>query len=276
MALEKKILYHYTTTTGLIGILQHKCLWASYFRAKNDLTELIYAKDVMIKSLENKGKDSLLIKQLEVICDNLLKKDLTLPFLFSFCDDHGDRLSQWRGYSDVSSGYSIGFDFDRLKKCIIEENINFHYPHLQLDTVSYCRDVISDDLQDSFDKLLYVLENDDRSFEYYYDKIVGPFLKCYLKIKHKGFEEEQEFRLTALIYKKANPPIREIKFRTVRKGPPIPYIEILNDVHLAIHEIVIGPGRDSQHREEYILEMLLDKCGLSMIPTRISDIPFIP
>jgi hypothetical protein len=68
--------------------------------------------------------------------------------------------------------------------------------------------------------------------------------------------------------------MREIKFRIGRQGTPIPYIEILNDVHLAIHEIVIGPGRDSQHREEYILKMLLDKDGL-IIPIRRSNIPFI-
>jgi hypothetical protein len=271
---EKKILYHYTTTTGLIGILERKCLWASYFRAKNDFTELIYAKDVMLKSLENKDKGSRIINQLKQICDALYEKDLTLPFLFSFCDDHGDRLSQWRGYSDDGGGYSIGFDTDLLIKCIKEENKNFHYPHLQLSNVSYCKDSISDDLQYTFDKLLNVLENDDGSFEYYYNNIIEPFLKCYLKIKHKGFEEEQEFRLTALIHKKADPPMREIKFRIGRQGTPIPYIEILNDVHLAIHEIVIGPGRDSQHREEYILKMLLDKDGL-IIPIRRSSIPFI-
>jgi hypothetical protein len=137
MGPEKKIFYHYTTTTGLIGILERKCLWASYFRAKNDFTELIYAKDVMLKSLENKDKDSRIINQLKQICDALYEKDLTLPFLFSFCDDHGDRLSQWRGYSDDSGGYSIGFDTDLLIKCIKEENKNFHYPHLQLSNVSY-------------------------------------------------------------------------------------------------------------------------------------------
>lgn len=270
MDLEKKILYHYTTISGLIGILEKKYLRATYFRSKNDLTELSYAKEVMLNSLT--VKDSQIAKRLEHLCESLFKEGLIFPFLFSFCDDHGDRLSQWRGYSDVNGGYSIGFDFDVLTKCYNEENKNYKYPHIELSYVSYCQDIISADLKNSFDKLLVALKKDDKSFEYLSNNILGPFLECYLKIKHKGFEEEKEFRLTALLYKNNDPSIREIKFYDGLHGTPIPYIEMFNDVHLAIKEIIIGPANDSIHREK-IIKMLLDKEGLK-IPIKQSKIPF--
>ena len=36
----QKILYHYTSQEGLIGILTHRCIWASKIHYMNDSKEL--------------------------------------------------------------------------------------------------------------------------------------------------------------------------------------------------------------------------------------------
>ncbi len=45
---EDKILYHYTNVKGLMGILDSQCLWATDFRYTNDLSEIRYAKGIMM------------------------------------------------------------------------------------------------------------------------------------------------------------------------------------------------------------------------------------
>ncbi len=45
-------LFHYTTGTGLKGILQDKCLWATDFRFTNDGSELKYAEKVLVEEFK--------------------------------------------------------------------------------------------------------------------------------------------------------------------------------------------------------------------------------
>ena len=104
-------LYHYTTATGLQGILQSKVLWATQFDFLNDPTEFLYARDFVKSHLRCRG-DKIANALGDV--DDLGNTAATYPhYVTSFCEN-GDLLSQWRGYSKFNDGYSIGFPFPRI------------------------------------------------------------------------------------------------------------------------------------------------------------------
>jgi hypothetical protein len=46
-------LFHYTSATGLRGILQSLSLWASDLRFLNDAQEAIYALDLVVDAVRN-------------------------------------------------------------------------------------------------------------------------------------------------------------------------------------------------------------------------------
>jgi len=105
------IIYHYTTISGLIGIVTHCELWASDSQFLNDGTELSYASNIFFAEVqklnlalvEDGGGYSLAGSSLEEF----------RMFITCFCEDR-DLLSQWRGYG-ADQGYALGFDTDQLQ-----------------------------------------------------------------------------------------------------------------------------------------------------------------
>jgi hypothetical protein len=50
-----KVLYHYTTTDALLGILQAGSLWATDIRFLNDSTEFTFARDLFVNELRRRA-----------------------------------------------------------------------------------------------------------------------------------------------------------------------------------------------------------------------------
>jgi len=270
---KEKIIYHYTTINGLMGILDKKCLWTTYFQFTNDRTELIFANKLILNYLNSKGIDKEKIYFLNKLLDSFYSKKIAYPFLFSFCDDHGDRLSQWRGYSNINDGYSIGFDVDELKKCSELEIKKYPNTIIQLNKILYCeKDIMPEDESNPFEKLLIVINKIDDSYEYFENNILNTLFQCMFSLKHKGYEEEKEYRLIVLYAKDDNSSSKKIEFRMSRNNS-LPYIDTLNGVDSAIKEIIIGPSQDIEKKEAFINIYLQEK-GLD-IKIRRSFIPFI-
>lgn len=102
-------LYHYTTTEGLLGILESEELWATNILFLNDTSELVDAIKLFTAELENNPLK--LDKETGWLHTLILPNLEAAPvdhFAVSFCED-GDLLSQWRAYSAQGSGYSLGF-----------------------------------------------------------------------------------------------------------------------------------------------------------------------
>jgi hypothetical protein len=140
------LLYHYTSDVGLQGIIESDRIWATHVRFLNDYTEFrqafneVYVEalteafreglptdiDSMARSvidglLSNRNRRSIL----KIIEDSGLATD---AFVCSFTTlpqpgpDPGDRLSQWRGYSHSTQGFSLGFDKVLLENQIALDN----------------------------------------------------------------------------------------------------------------------------------------------------------
>jgi len=111
-----RIIFHYTSQEGLLGIIRDKALWLSSIRHLSDATEFSYAVELARTKL-----NSLLLAErssLTTYYGALLEKldafqNLQL-FVGSF-SEQADLLSQWRAYTPNGIGFSIGFEYDHLK-----------------------------------------------------------------------------------------------------------------------------------------------------------------
>lgn len=126
-----EVLYHYTTREGLLGICEHKKLWATSIRHLNDAAEFTYAFGVLRQALIEAAHDH---RPDVVATVKLLEKDLDttrletrfaftepeqLTFVASF-SEQGDQLSQWRAYGS-GAGYSLGFRREALETIARQE-----------------------------------------------------------------------------------------------------------------------------------------------------------
>jgi hypothetical protein len=104
------ILYHYTSSRGLLGIVEGNALWATHIGYLNDASELLYASSMVREALFRR-RDSATSQVARDFCDFALTSfnlaEALGIYVACFCEE-GDLLSQWRGYAGAGEGYSIG------------------------------------------------------------------------------------------------------------------------------------------------------------------------
>jgi hypothetical protein len=111
------LLFHYTTSSGLIGILQSGCLWATDVRFLNDTSEGQHGREVIEEALANAqfGDDAALTvlrEDARAFFDPTRRSEMSsVVVCFS---EQGDQLSQWRAYG-AGGGFAIGFDWASLE-----------------------------------------------------------------------------------------------------------------------------------------------------------------
>lgn len=135
-----KELMHYTTSSGLAGIVFSGCVWATNAAALNDSQEIIHFFDTRLVDIireevanainelvknpriaqkieSDGGSDKVAAAQTGIVTD-LLREAMLLfhqPHIFSLSAITNDRvrdnglLSQWRGYGP-DGGYALVFD----------------------------------------------------------------------------------------------------------------------------------------------------------------------
>lgn len=279
------ILYHYTTQSGLLGIVKDKSIRATDILYLNDSTEYKYAFDLMhekIKELieglppkdlppaigSNKinKKDISQIKHkiLESIQDLLKslekvkKHGFTDIFVCSF-SKIDDQLSQWRGYCPDGNGFCIGFNTTRLidlmedkkfylVKCIYEKEN-------QIEIINTIFTAFQNELESIFNKVGKNITDDEiEKIEF---KTIHKLIETAPKFKDESFHGEKEWRFS----KRANH--KEIKVE-YREGLSMitPYVDILlanKEIHLPIERLIVGPTPHKDLSVSSAKSLLLNK-----------------
>ncbi len=118
-----KKLWHYTSVQGFQGIVTSKGIFATDVRFLNDRTEFIHAREVasqVVAETDEYGANFFPAKEYSkkavdsAFSTGPLSADRLQVFVASFSEAE-DQLSQWRGYSQGSSGVSIAFDLTTLR-----------------------------------------------------------------------------------------------------------------------------------------------------------------
>jgi hypothetical protein len=112
------VIYHYTTLDALLSIVQHSALWATHIRYMNDTSEQNVLWDRLRKAAESRleNEHGPNREWLSEVLQATEDPEQTEVFAVCFSKDGGNRLSQWRGYSQ-GRGVSIGFNIGSLQRC---------------------------------------------------------------------------------------------------------------------------------------------------------------
>jgi hypothetical protein len=267
---KPRILYHYTSGSGLICILESRSIWATNIRFLNDSTEYNFALNLARSAIQeriDKARNKFDLGLYTVLAERLAGNIQAEVYVSSFTENP-DQLSQWRAYSPATGGYAVGF----ASKSLIPRG---EEPNRFLARCAYDGDSQSDLISDLLQAVAGFAEDNARGntqdgvFRESF-KLLGRLLpRVAPLLKDHSFFEEQEWRLVGLATSFEHSPVR---FRDGR-SMLIPYQRHPFSARLPIEELVIGP---TPHRElaRDAAEAILLSNGLPSTKVRSSSIPY--
>lgn len=242
MPTPELILYHYTSGTGLIGILEADQVWASSIHGLNDSKELSHtvdlAKEIIRETLNTTGVegDNNFLYAFSQLLDSISKISLYI----SCFSTAGDSLSQWRGYCPPGFGYSIGFDGYELEKESSAQGFKLKHCTYNHETQ---KKIISDWATRNIAKMLPGLRLNAKIADEYVrstnSALIDEFMEFAPYFKDRAFSDENEWRLVAIVPSNDN----RLKVRA-SKSMLIRYLPIRLNLHpksTIIWDIKVGP-----------------------------------
>ncbi len=287
------IIYHYTSLSGLIGIIESQALFSSNIQFLNDRKEFEYGVELIlstISKLKKKKRNLNILEKVEKNIDLIYKCERYVT-CFSL---KGDLLSQWRAYGNNGYGISIGFDRFNLTSSLSQ--------YLNEKMIVYNENDQIYSIEKQINWIIEYFENTKELIDwngYDYDFLVAKEIIEYLEMsissfKHPSFEDEKEYRIEYEIGGNINKEGKEKLFFKSTDNLVVPYLKLTNeykdyisnpdykenDVHptfvvkkLPIKEIIIGPSLDFQSNKESISKLLKSN-GYENIEIIESDVPY--
>ena len=265
-------LYHYTSPSGLKGILTDKVTWASVIHYLNDAEEFKYAIDLAQGILKARPMNALaptgqLYLKLMDVTESLGKVHICV---FSLSET-GDLLSQWRAYGGRDGGYSLGFRPDLLTPFLKEQELYLapctYTPSEQTILINEVIDFIVSVFQK---KLSESKLSPERTIESVLPGYFFYFSRIAAIIKHPAFSEEREWRIVS-----GPIHVNKLDYR-VGKSMLIPYLPIqLRDStnQFPVDEVIVGPT-SHQNLATIAVTGLLNRAGIKHWNVTNSKIPY--
>jgi hypothetical protein len=276
-------LYHYTTGTKLIQIVQSGTLWATQAGCLNDEKELLYAIERFRDRVQASLAANLYPKSeigLKTIARLLSDPRPELAGIFFACfSEDGDDLSQWRAYSGGESGYALRFD---PKQLATEAWMRHKTALLRVEYRPENHDVLLNDMVTWTNKfyLRGIQRNRAPSPDAWAEEFaavwldqLAPFAAC---IKHPMFQGEREWRLVHWLTE-TDPPMQFVQRRSlISRHIPLAYGEMEGKPHLTpLTGVVIGPCRFKNASRVAVGDLLRSKkYDLNRVTTLETEIPY--
>ena len=272
-----KLLYHYTTCAGLIGIIQTNKIWATSALFLNDSQEIKYGinltKSLLIEVQNESINDieTYLVSNLLAEFDKYPRHNDMLNTYISCFSEQGDKLSQWKGFTEKGLGFSIGFDSSQF----IYNYRSYPYVFITVKKVIYDPETQKNIIKNEIGKYIKIasdvgidlLSDSDSSKDVI--SCLSYSLFSFARIfKDEAFAEEREWRAISTDLsklkesKKLDLPV--IRYRT--DGNIIPYVEFdispkhsnRKSIKMPINEIICGPKIDFERNSLSIKKLLED------------------
>ncbi len=199
----QETLYHYTSFKGLLGIVDSGVLWASDVRYMNDSAEMKHSadlirEDVARRMAEGHHNPKLLNEFLEWISYRISNGHMLFGASFR---SNGNLLSQWRSYSALGKGVSLGFSPDHIVQCA--QNQSFQVGKCIYDPTEQ-RHLIQQivDAVEAMAEAHNAAGDTDRNraphvYQGVFQKIESDLLRITALLKHPSFQEEEEWRIVS-------------------------------------------------------------------------------
>lgn len=278
MLQENGLIWHYTDSNGLLGILRTNKFWSTHNKYLNDKSEGRHFVDKFIELLAKKFGEEIGYGTnkgyfAEQVIRYLSEPDEYEQFVTCFCRN-GDLLSQWRGYGSFGGGYALGFEINDLRLCTPEaELIKMSYEEEKLEnTISEMVGIYFKSI-DRYPKHRDDAESHTDFISKHCATLISFASSCF---KHPKYSEEDEVRL---VMRSPNADTHKILFRT-RNQNIIPYVELdmekfrrKNKNSLPLKKIIIGPGVEKGNSFDAI-SLMLRGLEISGVGIEYSLIPF--
>lgn len=188
-----ELLYHYTTIKGLQGIVSAQCLWASDVRYMNDSAELNYIVELLqqrVKILQVPQTAELLNHFVDWTSNRITNGHMVFAASFRA---NGNLLSQWRGYSSVGKGVSLGFKAKDIQQFAKRSGFKLGRCVYQHERQIAIIDQVLNVLSKAALKEKIQIENSEDFFQ----SIEADLLYMAALFKHPSFAEEAEWRIVS-------------------------------------------------------------------------------
>lgn len=268
-------LYHYTSVSGLDGILNSGTVWASAAQFLNDSKEYLLAIEVarrQMSGLQHKEQDLARARFFEYLNEQWERMEGLEVCIFSLSRE-GDLLSQWRAYCPPEGGYSIGFVGQELREIMAPQG---GYVAPCVYDMNTQEQLIAEALAPVLRMLPVSVPEDETAMkgiaEQYATLLFNQLVIVAPLIKHYSFAEEKEWRLVWVPGRTEGIPIQ---FRPGR-GTFIPYVALSltrNAGPVQIGEIIVGPMAH-QYRAMRALGGALQQRSVKWRAIRPSQVPY--
>jgi hypothetical protein len=302
-------LWHYTSYAAFEKILTSKSIWASDYRFLNDREEFRHCRKLALELAETQvefTQDQLparefLIKALNVALNTGPLEESRLRIMVASFSEHGDQLSQWRGYAGQSTGVSIGLDLRALRPaphidtyvvfapCVyrLEEKralLLAIFTHFFESLGNYWNGVGNEAKRQSGltpETLQQLVLSHNRELGVVMQDALVHLQSDLLRIgplmKDESFHEEKEWRLVLPSEMIRMPMKHKIQFRAVRDAlvPYIAYPLLLENQEgpILCTDLILGPG---SHPNAEVGVSLLFTSQMIPTPARHSAVPYRP
>lgn len=306
--------YHYTTITGFLSIMQKREMWASHIAFMNDRSEYSHGKELFRRRLSQRvsGVPETEQRFLRMVMESLEREISDGAYTTSskdvFCLSFSyapDSLEMWRGYGR-ESGIAIGFDQAQCSSLPGMSLIREEMYEKLLAAYDGKPEEVCPKYEHGFYPLTILYDDDLKTRVA--DRAIEMGLACFRNrsridasaalvtatdflsdmmfytipfFKHHGFAGEEECRLVTHLVRRGADAYR-VRYRE-RSGLLLPYLKYeLMDRNcrplkqMPIREIVIGPGV-KQARVAESVRYFLERNGMADLveKVRLSDIPYV-
>lgn len=249
---------HYTSQSGLMGIIGREKIWATNIKFLNDEHEFQDALN-LIAEIIGRSKKITPGHRDYAVYENFIERvnrklrgldSFSTESIFTFSlSEETDLLSQWRGYCAENNGYCVVFDVNELYK-----KIRAAYGDVYLVECVYEKENKESKLKDLLNAAWarYVALDDDKERKGVTNDLGDDVMLLASHFKDPSFSEEKERRI--VVFSRHDPT--RCKFREGRFSI-IPYMELPAPKEF-IKRIVIGPTSNA-HLSHRALMMFLDK-----------------
>lgn len=258
---DPRVLYHYSTTAGGLGIVESMTLWTTDTRQIRDLTEVSYARSILASAVQqvsaDRGDPSGVAGWVLAIAEGLAEADGGHAAYATCLCPNWDLLSQWNDYGGRGAGFAIGFDRSTLYQCADSQGYSLgpliYEPADQESHLAKCLEELIDDIVPN------LMRRDTTNVEMALLLALG-LTVAMLLVKNFRFSAEAEWRMMNQTLSPASSPLEkdEVTLWFPATG------------EAAITEVVVGPTTPSDQVTQ--MRDLLDREGLRHVTLRKSEL----
>lgn len=189
-------IYHYTSITGLKGIVDSGIFQATHPAYMSDATEIEYGVAQIRAAVDerkpgNTGEEEIL-EHLRRWLDGGMRA--AHIFVMSFSEKRDD-LNQWRSYTPTGQGVCIGFDSKTLVELSQKQGWDWsHCSYEKDDQRKWADAAITRLVKSAIDKGPNAGAQPSQKFDSAFYEEADTFLRVACRIKHPAFRDEWEWR----------------------------------------------------------------------------------